>query len=63
MLTSFPKCSCAFSNLVKDGPEAGLRQSNYKQSTDPFSSKRNLFVTLPTYNIPLFLLGALKIAA
>ena len=38
----------------KDGPEAGLGQSNSKQSTDPFSSESNLFVTLPIYNIPLF---------
>ena len=59
----FPKCSGGSSNIVEDGPEAGLRQSNSKQSTDPFSSERNLFVTLPIYNVPLFLLGTLKIAA
>ena len=63
MPISFPECSGGSSNIVEDGPEAGFRQCSSKQSTGLFYSERNLFVTLPIYNIPLFLFGTLKIAA
>ena len=40
MPISFPKCTGGSSNIVEDESEAGLRQSNSKQSTDPFSSEK-----------------------
>ena len=59
MPISFPKCSGGSSNI----PEAGSKQSSSKQSIGPFSSVRNLFVTLPIYNTSLFLFGTSNIAA